>query len=646
MTIRKSILPALFIILLSTTAFAAVKGPVKSITLSSGGLAEIVRTADVDKEAEITIDVPLDQIDDVLKSLIVRDDKGAVKNLSLSGPNPLEETFRTLPFKPADLTSMPKLLDAIKGTQVAAGDKQGVVLGVTATDGEKEPMNWQLSLLMPGGEIAMLPIPGTKIEILDETVKANLQTAMSVIAKGNTDGARTVTIKLGGETSRQVDLSYVVPAPIWKTSYRLVTGDDGNVRLQAWAVFENASGEDWNDVNITLSSGRPVTLRQALFQRFMKNRTEVAVDTSAVQLRRARSDIGGALGTQGAAKTEALLAAPAPMMEAADAQNFAMAGVAAAANATEGDVTSTFALPGVYDVKNGETVSLPIIDKGVKAKMVSLYRQDRGSDHPVAAALIENDSGISLPQGILTVYDGKAGYVGDAQITGLPTGKEQAITYAVDQKVSIDTDLKQAQTVVSVKVVDGMIHAKSTLLEATEYAITGPNDAERTVLIEVPRRNGWTFSSPDTVDPTSTDYRVETKLAAGEKKVIKTTLESVIDEVYALADANAQDILRWGTAADPETKEKLEKLAQARKDQNNAQVKLDMLDQDYQRVSETQARARENLQALREGDHRTRFENQLVELEIRLQEIENSRAEQRTVIDDYNEKVGSIIRTF
>ncbi|MEK1871932.1 MAG: hypothetical protein AAAC50_05840, partial [Rhizobium altiplani] len=127
---------------------------------------------------------------------------------------------------------------------------------------------------------------------------------------------------------------------------------------------------------------------------------------------------------------------------------------------------------------------------------------------------------------------------------------------------------------------------------------------------------------------------------------IKTTLESVIDEVYALADANAQDILRWGTAADPETKEKLEKLAQARKDQNNAQVKLDMLDQDYQRVSETQARARENLQALREGDHRTRFENQLVELEIRLQEIENSRAEQRTVIDDYNEKVGSIIRTF
>jgi len=270
MTIRKSILPALFIILLSTTAFAAVKGPVKSITLSSGGLAEIVRTADVDKEAEITIDVPLDQIDDVLKSLIVRDDKGAVKNLSLSGPNPLEETFRTLPFKPADLTSMPKLLDAIKGTQVAAGDKQGVVLGVTATDGEKEPMNWQLSLLMPGGEIAMLPIPGTKIEILDETVKANLQTAMGVIAKGNTDGARTVTIKLGGETSRQVDLSYVVPAPIWKTSYRLVTGDDGNVRLQAWAVFENASGEDWNDVNITLSSGRPVTLRQALFQRFMK----------------------------------------------------------------------------------------------------------------------------------------------------------------------------------------------------------------------------------------------------------------------------------------------------------------------------------------------------------------------------------------
>jgi hypothetical protein len=84
-----------FIALVSTAAFAAVNGPVKSVTLSSGGLAEIVRSAEVGNDSEITIDVPLDHIDDVLKSLIVRDGKGRVKTLSLAGPNPLDETFRT-----------------------------------------------------------------------------------------------------------------------------------------------------------------------------------------------------------------------------------------------------------------------------------------------------------------------------------------------------------------------------------------------------------------------------------------------------------------------------------------------------------------------------------------------------------------------
>ncbi|KQV82803.1 DUF4139 domain-containing protein [Rhizobium sp. Root1220] len=301
MNITKRVLPTLFVALISSTAFAAVNGPVKAVTLSSGGLAEIVRSAEVGNDSEITIEVPLDQVDDVLKSLIVRDAKGHVKGLSLAGPNPLDETFRTLPFKPADLTSMPRLLDAIKGTRVRAGEKEGVVLGVTATEGEKETKSWQLSLMTDGGEIAMVPVPGTKVEILDDSIKAKLKTAIDVVAKGNTDGARTITLKLDGQAARNVDISYVVPAPIWKTSYRLVTGKDGTVRLQAWAIFENATGEDWIDVAVTLSSGKPVTLRQALHQHFMRSRTEVPVDTGAVTLSKARAS----MVKQGAARNQA-----------------------------------------------------------------------------------------------------------------------------------------------------------------------------------------------------------------------------------------------------------------------------------------------------------------------------------------------------
>jgi hypothetical protein len=646
MITTKRVLPALFFALVSTTAFAAVNGPVKSVTLSSGGLAEIVRSAEVGQDSEITIEVPLDQIDDVLKSLVVRDKEGRVKNLSLAGPNPLEETFRTLPFKASDLSSMPKLLDAIKGTRVKAGDKQGVVLGVTASENEKTAKSWQLSLMTDDGEIAMAPIPGTKVEILDVAVKDKLKTAMDVIAKGNTDGARTVTLKLDGAAARQVDISYVVPAPIWKTSYRLVTSKQGEVRLQAWAVFENASGEDWNGVGVTLSSGKPVTLKQALHRHFMRERIEVPVDTAAAGLPVGamakpmvmRNRAGGADFLASAPMAEAMaVEAPAP---------FAMAG-GEEASAAEQDVTSTFALKGSYDVRNGDTISVPILDQGVKAEMVSLYRAGMAGEHPVAAALIENNAGISLPPGIMTVYDDNVGYVGDAQINGLPRDQKQSVSFAVDQKVNIGTAVKTSQNIVSLKVVDGMIHTKSSTVEVATYEITGAQDGERTVVIEVPKRSGWTFSAEGQDEATASDYRIKTSLKAGEKKTLETRYELVNDETVSLIDADVFTLVAWQeAAADDATKAKLIELADARRSQNDAQIKLQQLDEDYSRTSDEQARVRENLRAVGDGDTKNRFDKQLNVLEDKLTAIEGQRVEQRKVLDDFTARVGDIIRTF
>ncbi|UXS03353.1 DUF4139 domain-containing protein [Agrobacterium tumefaciens] len=646
MTKTKRVLPALFFTLIATTASAAVNGPVKSVTLSSGGLAEIVRSAEVGQDSEVTIEVPLDQIDDVLKSLVVRDKEGRVKNLSLAGPNPLEETFRTLPFKASDLTSMPKLLDAIKGARVRAGDKDGVILGVTASEDEKTSKSWQLSLMMDNGEVAMVPLPGTKVEILDTSVRAKLKTAMDVIAKGNTDGARTVTLKLDGAASRDVDISYVVPAPIWKTSYRLVTSKDGEVRLQAWAVFENASGEDWNGVGVTLSSGKPVTLKQALHRHFMRDRTEVPVDTAAARLPRgvmakpmmARQnfEISNLLSSP-AADAMAGEAAPAPFAMAAGQE----------ASVAEQDVTSTFALNGTYDVKNGDTISVPIIDQGVKAEMVSLFRAGMVSDHPVAAALIENNAGISLPPGIMTVYDESVGYVGDAQINGLPRDEKQSVSFAVDQKVNVDPAVKTSQNIVNLKVIDGMMHAKSSTVEEATYTITGAQDGERTVVIEVPKRSGWTFKAEGQDDPTVSDYRIKTKLKAAETKTVSTRFELINDETISLVDADAFTLVAWQEAAvDDETKAKLIELADARRSENDAQLRLQVLDQDYDRASQEQARVRENLQAVGDGDTKNRFDKQLNLLEDKLTSIEGQRVEQRKILDDFTAKVGKIIRTF
>ena len=60
--------------------------------------------------------------------------------------------------------------------------------------------------------------------------------------------------------------SYVEETPVWKTSYRLVLGEKESPLLQGWAIVENPTEEDWNDVRLTLVSGRPISFTMDLYQ--------------------------------------------------------------------------------------------------------------------------------------------------------------------------------------------------------------------------------------------------------------------------------------------------------------------------------------------------------------------------------------------
>ena len=47
--------------------------------------------------------------------------------------------------------------------------------------------------------------------------------------------------------------------------------------LQGWAVVENMTASDWNNVDLTLVSGNPVTFRQALYESYYVSRPEIPV---------------------------------------------------------------------------------------------------------------------------------------------------------------------------------------------------------------------------------------------------------------------------------------------------------------------------------------------------------------------------------
>ena len=89
------------------------------IMLSSGGVGYFEYEATVDGDATLSLDVPLDQVDDILKSLAVYDDHGTAGEITLPGREPLTQSFVDLPFDHAALGSAPALREDSGGCESA-----------------------------------------------------------------------------------------------------------------------------------------------------------------------------------------------------------------------------------------------------------------------------------------------------------------------------------------------------------------------------------------------------------------------------------------------------------------------------------------------------------------------------------------------
>jgi len=75
----------------------------------------------------------------------------------------------------------------------------------------------------------------------------------------------TMTLETPDAKHAQVLLTYVTEAPAWKPSYRVVVGKAGKVMLEAWAVVDNTTSEDWNGVLVGVGASSALAFRYDLW---------------------------------------------------------------------------------------------------------------------------------------------------------------------------------------------------------------------------------------------------------------------------------------------------------------------------------------------------------------------------------------------
>ncbi|HYR67460.1 MAG TPA: DUF4139 domain-containing protein, partial [Reyranella sp.] len=263
----------------------------KRVMLSSGGLGYFEYEATVDGDATLRLTVSLQQVDDVLKSLVVYDDKGGVGGLSLPGREPLAQAFKDLPFDQDSLGSPADLLSTLKGAQVSVGGGRAITGRIVSVqedtvalnDGKATTKRTRVTLLTDRGLQQFILEDAENLQFTDPALRDKIGQALLAIQGNRAKEARTLELATRGEGKRTVRVAYIVEVPVWKASYRLTLPGDataGRAALQGWATVENLSGQDWKDIELTLVSGRPVAFHQALYDAYYVKRPEVPVEVA------------------------------------------------------------------------------------------------------------------------------------------------------------------------------------------------------------------------------------------------------------------------------------------------------------------------------------------------------------------------------
>jgi hypothetical protein len=657
-----------FCIVGATGAAQAADLTLKRVMLSTGGVGYFEYEAVVAGDGELTLEVRRDQVDDVLKSVVVYDDRGAPGAVSLPGADPTATALRAAPFTVDDLSSPAALLRALRGAEVQVAGPRAVtgrILSVTEEtvrlpgDGG-EILRRRLTLSTPDGLRQLMLEEADSLRFTDPSLQAQLDAGLSALAQNPRQERRRLTFRLAGREQRggerRVRVGYVVAAPLWKTAYRLSLPAAGEGEpavkaaekgaLQGWAVMENLSGEDWREVELTLASGAPVTLRQALYAPYFIDRPEAPVEVVGRVLPPA--DGGTVALAERAAPAPPPPPSPMPraMPSAAPAPG-AMSKSALAArdepsaapvlpetgSATPaGDTAQVlFRAPRPVSAPDGGTLMVPIVAAAFPVERLALYQPGTSSRHPLAALRLTNDAAAALPPGLLTFYEtvnGAAAFVGDARMAILPAGDSRLLSFAVDQAVTVDRSDRPGRALSRATVADGVLNLSVVERQTTVYTVAGAKDGPRKLLIEHPRRAGWELTEPAPaatgVEATAAAYRLPLEVPAGGTARLSVTLERPRLEQTALADLSADMLIAHAAAAElPATvRDALSRLADLRRALSEKERSVAEIERGRTEQVKEQERLRGNLAALPiGGDLHKRTLAKMGEAENRLEAL-------------------------
>ena len=652
-------------VLLASTMLAA-DLPVREVILYKNGVAYYQRSGQLGAGETAKLDFKSTEMNDLLKSLTVSDGSGGkVTAVRYDSAEPVDRRLAEFPIQIGANQPLTAFLDRMKGAKLTLRYGNDTIVGTivaarVASGGTEKGEREVLTLLLDSGDIRTFDLGSGVggLQFTDPAVQGQLKAYLAVLSQSRSTDRRSVYVDSTSSAARRISASYMLPAPVWKSSYRLIMAAD--TTLEGWAIVDNTTADDWNDVRLSLVSGRPVSFISRLYEPRYKQRPfgDLAEDeivgprvyAGAVTSGRTAQMAANAM-EPAAPVAKAMRAEMARTDEARDAASF-VAPSAAAVNMAGREVGELFeyGFSNPVTVKRGQSAMLPFIQEKIAARKLLIY-SDESTANPMNAAEITNSTSKTLDGGPITVYDTGA-YAGEALMETLKAGDKRLISYAVDIGTRITTNIDSERDLIrEVHFSRGILTTRSAQQQTKVYTVRNVDSKAKTLIIEHPLRPGYKLLNQKPSETTANAYRFEIKLAPGGEIKFPVTEEYVFERSAQIAsltpdvlvtyiqNRNLSDAARKAlqsiadqkrqiAAIDSEIKRVNSESADLERDQNRIRQNISTL----RSVSGQEQQVQQYSRQLSEGEAR------IVKLRDHSGELQRKRQAAETVLNDTIEK--------
>jgi hypothetical protein len=510
------------------------------------------------------------------------------KNLLLDGQSILSGFLTTTTGRKVRLTT-------------AAGSVEGEYVGLET----EQPGNHAVirrAVLRTGNSATLVSLSEvTAFELLDKNSQDNLDYFLDRRRAAQAGENKTILVDVKG-SAEDLGVSYIVPAPTWRVSYRVVLEGE-HATFMGWGIVHNPLASDIEDVELILTTGQPNSFMIDLYNPRDIQRT--VVEESA---RVASMESPMMLRARGSVLPSTMMQRPASydddVVQTLVPSNLGDSRMESTAMEARGDFFE-YRVKTPVSMRNGGSSMVPLFSTRVPAKKERLWTPSTSSEHPDIVLRMKNETGAVLEEGPAVLYD-EALYAGEAMVPFKPKGAEVVLAFAKDLGAHCQISRSQKEVFTRVYLARGGFLQELRIEETQTLLLKNENEHEVTVRFDLPIRASNREFTPESTKPFHSSPSVHSfwvTAAADGTQTVTVTERWLESRSFSWAGVTLRHLTNWlsnkfldeATIGELEAVLVLEAKALSLKEESEAlrhQVRIE---------GDRQARLKAQLEVLRDG---------------------------------------------